>query len=93
MVYKCARCGKEFETGAVFINGRVYCQDCADLVDDIINDYVASYMEAKLFGNDPPDLTEYLNSRAEEIESLKLKQSWFRLQILTRILNQTGGAP
>lgn len=86
MTYKCTACGKQFERGAVIIPPHVYCPSCAEKLNDIIDDFVVRYLEARLSGKQIPDLNRYIEERREEIKFLKIRESLLKRRILTACL-------
>ena len=85
-MYKCVVCGKEFESGAVIIPPNVYCQECGEKIDEILDEYEIAYWEAKLKGAAVPDLERHIKAHEQEIAKLKLPPRWFKITILRRLM-------
>lgn len=85
MPLRCVACGKIIESGATIIGGNVYCQDCARLLDDLIDEYESLYLESKIFGKTLPDINEYIEKNMKTIERLKLSPIKVKKLILSRL--------
>jgi len=82
---KCTACGKVFDRGATIVGSNIYCPECGELFDELIDGYEVLYHEAKLMGKPIQDIDEYLEKHKDLINKLKLKPNKVKLLILRRI--------
>ena len=85
MVYKCSSCGKEFNSNAMIIGRKVLCPDCAEQLEDIIDECTAEAIEAYLSGR-PVDVESSLRRFDEKITKLGIRRSRIKAIILTRLV-------
>jgi len=87
-MYKCIACEKEFERGARIIPpDRVYCLECAEEMDSIIEEFELAYMEARLYNRPLPNIDEHITKHKTAIERLKQKPERIKHRILRRCMD------
>jgi len=87
MAWKCSVCGKEFNTGATIIRNKILCPDCGEEFDELIESYIAEYLEAKIHGKPVKTVDEHLKANADKLKKFGIRPTFVKTLILGRIHN------
>jgi len=86
-MYKCVVCGKEFERGARIERELVYCAECSEELDLLVEEFEVAYMEARLYNKPLPNIDKHITKHRTAIERLKQKPERIKYRILRRCMD------
>jgi len=81
----CSCCGKVVSTGYTIIRSRIFCSECSEKLDDIIDEVLSRCIEEYITKHTIPNLDEELKKFEKTINELKLSKSFIKAIVLTRL--------
>jgi len=88
----CSICGKNVTMGYTIIRNKVYCDECSEKLDDLLDEIIAEALTQYINTNFTALNIDNIIARYEKkIQELKLSVPFVKMYVLSRVVSIVGG--